>query len=137
MDKTIKIVAAVLAVVVVASIAVLLTGTPATADAGTNERGILATDTIYFFYGEECTHCHKIMPFIENMTRKYPDAGIQVLEVWHNQTNNQLYQQANAAAGVTSSGVPEIVVGKTVLIGEVEIPEKFEGLIQDYLKKKA
>lgn len=134
MDKTIKIVSAVLAVVVVASIALLLSGVIIDAD---RSGGIPATDTIYFFYGEECPHCHDVMPLIENMTRNYPEANIRILEVWHNETNQQLYQQANAAAGVKTYGVPEVVVGKTVLIGAKEIPEKFEGLIQDYLKKKA
>ena len=132
MDKTIKIVAAFLAVVVVASIAVLFTGIPLKADSG-----IAATDTIYFFYGEECAHCHKIMPFVVNMTEKYPEADIQILEVWHDQTNYNLYQQVNAALGRSQPGVPEVVIGKTVLVGEVEIPAKLEGLILDNLKKKA
>jgi len=132
MDKTIKIVTAILAVVVVASLAVLVSVTPSHTDSGT-----AATDTIYFFYGEECTHCHKIMPFIINMTEKYPEADIRVLEVWHNQTNQQIYQKANSAAGVKEPGVPEVVSGKTILVGDVEIPEKLEGLIQDQLKKKA
>jgi hypothetical protein len=136
MDKTIKIVAAVFAVVVVACIAILHVGSVAT---GSTNGSVLtpAADTIYFFYGEECSHCHKVMPFITNMTEKYQGADIRILEVWHNETNKQLYQKANTAAGVTQYGVPEVVLEKTVLIGEVEIPNKFEGLIQEYLKKKA
>ena len=132
MDKIIKIVIAVLAIVVVASMAFLFTGTMATLD---KESGTPAT--IYFFYGEECPHCHTIMPFVESMTQKYPDADIRILEVWHNQTNQRTYQEANIAAGVKYAGVPEVVSGKTVLSGELEIPAKLEGLIQDYLKKKA
>lgn len=133
MDKTIKVVAALLAVVMVVGIAVLVSGIPLTR----KDTGVSATDTIYFFYGEECPACHYVMPFVINMTKKYPEANIQILEVWHNQTNQQLYQQANAAAGVTRLGVPEVIIGKTVLTGGVEIPDKFEGLIQDYNKKKA
>lgn len=132
MDKIIKIAIAILAVVVVASMAFIFTGTMATP--GT-ERGDFTT--IYFFYGEECPHCHNIMPFVENMTGKYPDADIRILEVWHNKTNQQIYQKANSAAGVKQPGVPEVVSGKTILVGEVEIPAKLEGLIQDQLKKKA
>jgi len=134
MDRTLKIVTVILAVVVVASMALLFTGTMATLDTGSKDSGSSAT--IYYFYGEECPHCHNIMPFIENMTRKYPEANIQVLEVWHNQTNQQIYQQANAAAGMKRFGVPEVISGKTVLVGEVDIPAKFEALIQDYLNKK-
>jgi len=121
MDKIIKIVIAVLAVVIIASAASLFSNT---------------TTPIYFFYGEECSHCHNIMPFVENMTQKYPDADIQILEVWHNQTNHALYQKANIAAGVKYPSVPQVIIGKVVLTGELEIPERFEGLIQEYLKKK-
>ena len=132
MDKIIKIVAALFAVIVVAGVAVWYSGT-----AVQNGNGTAAADTIFFFYGEECPHCHNVMPFIGNMTRKYPGVNIRVLEVWHNETNQQIYQQANAAAGIPVPGVPEIVLGKTVLIGERDIPAKLEGLIQDYLKKKS
>jgi hypothetical protein len=132
MDRTLKIVGVILAVVVVASIGFLFLGTPAqkvSTSAG--------TDTIYFFYGKECPHCEKVMPFITNLTAKYPDANIQVLEVWHNQTNAGIYKQANAAAGLSSApGVPEVIIGKTVLIGENQIPDQLEGLVQEYLKKK-
>jgi len=131
MDRTLKITAAILAIVIVASIAILYAGVPSQKVA----QGKLPP--IYYFYGKECPHCAKIEPFITNMTAKYPDAGIQVLEVWHNQTNQQIYDAANSAAGISSPpGVPEVVIGKTVLVGEVDIPAKFEGLIQDYLKKK-
>ena len=132
MDKTIKFVTAILAIVVVASMVFLFTGTMATLE---KDSGTPAT--IYFFYGEECPHCHNIMPFVENMTRKYPEADIRILEVWHNQTNQQIYQEANSAAGVKRFGVPEVISGKTVLVGELEIPAKLEGLVQEQLKKKA
>lgn len=131
MDKTVKIIAAVLAVVVVVGIAILYMGSQGSVSSGTK-----TTDPIYFFYGEECPHCHNVMPYIINMTRKYPDADIRVLEVWHNQTNQQIWVQATTAAGLSQYGVPEVISGTTVLIGEVEIPQKLEGLIQDSLKKK-
>lgn len=131
MDRTIKIVAAILVVVVVASLAVVFSGTPA------QENTFPADTTLYFFYGEECPHCHNIMPFINNMTKKYPDVNIRILEIWHNETNQQLYQQVFADANVTPGGVPSVVFGKSVLIGERDIPAKLEGLIQNYLKKKS
>jgi len=133
MDKIIKIVIAVLAVVIIASAALLFSGMMSVPD---SDSGIRATDTIYFFYGEECAHCHNVMPFVQDMSRKYPDANIRILEVWHNQTNHALYQKANIAAGVKYASVPQVIIGKIVLTGELEIPERFEGLIQEYLKKK-
>jgi len=137
MDKTITIAITVLALLILGGIAVVFSGIPVHQGTLPKDSGGVPATTIYFFYGTECPHCHDIMPFIENMTKKYPDANIQVLEVWHNETNERLYIQANAAAGVIAYGVPEVVVGKTALFGAIEIPAKFEGLIQDTLKKKS
>lgn len=131
MDKILRIAFALFAVVAVVTGGFLLLG--ADRDAGTGS----STATIYFFYGQECVHCHNVMPFVLNMTQKYPEADIRILEVWHNQTNQKLYQRANAIAGVGMPGVPQVVYGKVVLSGELQIPDRMEALIQDQLKKKA
>jgi thiol-disulfide isomerase/thioredoxin len=136
MDKIIKIAAGLFVVVVIASLAIFLGShqapVPTTPPVTSSD-----SSTIYYFYGAECPHCHNIKPFMDNITQKYPEANIQVLEVWHNQTNQGIYTQANAAAGLsTPPGVPEIVLGRTVLVGEKDIPDKLEALVQDYLKKK-
>jgi protein-disulfide isomerase len=36
---------------------------------------------------------------------------------------------------VAPSGVPTVVIGETVLVGDVDIPAKLEGLILQRLKK--
>jgi len=42
----------------------------------------------------------------------------------------------NAAAGISSPpGVPEVIVGKVVLVGEKDIPAKLESLVQAIEKK--
>ena len=131
MDRTIKIVAAVFALVIIACLAVFFSGAPA--HSGADQ----IPGPIYYFYGAECPHCHNIEPFIHNLTQKYPGADIRILEVWHNQTNQVIYSQANAAAGLsTPPGVPEVISGRSVLVGERDIPAKMEALVQDYLKKK-
>jgi thiol-disulfide isomerase/thioredoxin len=135
MDKIIKIIIAVFAIIAVAAIAFALLapgGTVSSAPA-------LATDdnVVYFFYGEECPHCKNVEPFIDNLSAKYPDVEIKRLEVWHNQTNEQVYKALNAAAGISSpSGVPEVIVGKVVLVGERDIPAQLEPLVQAIEKKK-
>ena len=58
------------------------------------------------------------------------------LETWHNQTNQALSVTLNRELKVSSSGVPEAIVGNVVLIGEKDIPEKLEQAILDQLKKK-
>ena len=131
MDKIIKVVAGLVIVVVIASLAVFLAGSPQQAGPSSS------APTIYYFWGDGCPHCEDIRPFMDNITQKYPDANIQALEVWKNQSNQKIYLQVNTAAGRSPPpGVPEIVLGKTVLVGEKDIPDKLEALVQDYLKKK-
>jgi thiol-disulfide isomerase/thioredoxin len=134
MDRIIKIVVALFVVIAAASAAYLVFAAslaPAAAPSNANN------SIVYYFYGQGCPHCAAIEPFMENMTKKYPDVDIRMLEVWYNQTNQQIYTQANAEAGISSpQGVPEVVIGKTVLIGQQEIPDKLEGYLQAIEKKK-
>jgi len=142
MDKIIKIIIAVFAIIAAAVAFVLLApGSAVAAVPGTSASSspALTTDdsVVYFFYGEECPHCKNVEPFIDNLTKKYPDVSIKRLEVWHNQTNERVYAALNAAAGISSSpGVPEVIVGKVVLVGERDIPAQLEPLVQAIEKKK-
>ena len=135
MDKTIGI-AAILFVVIALVCGVVLLGNshaqPAPL-AGITGNGNL---TVTYFYGAECPHCAAVKPVIANLTEKYSQVTFSQLEVWHNQTNQATMDGINAQLGVTDAGVPEVVVGTTVLIGDRDIPAKLEGVIQDYLKKK-
>jgi len=88
-----------------------------------------STTTVYFFYGEECSHCHTIMPFIMSLKQKYPDVDLQVLETWHNQTNQELYVSLNRGLGLKNIGVPEVIIGTIVLVGDREISDKLESVI--------
>jgi thiol-disulfide isomerase/thioredoxin len=91
--------------------------------------------TVYFFYGEECSHCHKVMPFIQSLQKKYPDVDFQLLETWHNKTNNNLSVSLNQKLGIQKWGVPEVVVGNVSLMGDIDIPDKLESVILDQKKK--
>lgn len=139
MDKIIKIFIGLFVIIAIACAAVFLTtsaGTATTGSLSTLSSGADET-TVYFFYGEECPHCKNVEPFIDNMTKKYPDITIQRLEVWHNQTNEKIYTAANAAAGISSPpGVPEVIIGKVTLVGEKDIPEKMEAYLQAIEEKK-
>ncbi len=134
MDKVIKIIVTLFVVIAAASVAYIVYITPSVSAAtpsGAND------SIVYYFYGQGCPHCANISPFMENITKKYPDVDIRKLEVWYNQTNQQIYAQVNAEAGIsTPPGVPEIVIGKTVLVGDKDIPSKLEGYLQAIEKKK-
>jgi len=133
MDRIIKFVVSLFVVIAAASVAYLVFAAmpaPAAASSGAND------SIVYYFYGQGCPHCAAIEPFMENMTKKYPDADIRMFEIWYNQTNQQIYAQVNAQAGISPPGVPEVVIGKTVLIGQQDIPDKLEGYLQAIEKKK-
>jgi len=132
MDKTLKIIGVVgIIVAVIAGAYMLAQPSLQSPDAGTVPDSL----TVYFFYGEECPHCHVVMPLVTNLSVKYPGAHIQILEVWHNTANNELYTKVNGQLGISPPGVPEVVIGHTVLVGDREIPEKLEQLIIEQLKK--
>ena len=133
MDKTLKIIGLVgIIFAVIAGAYILAYPSLQSPDAGTVPGNSL---TVYFFYGEECPHCHVVMPLVINLSVKYPDAHIQILEVWHNTANNELYTKVNEQIGIAPPGVPEVVIGDTVLVGDREIPGKLEQLIIEQLKK--
>jgi thiol-disulfide isomerase/thioredoxin len=136
MDKLIKIVVTLFVLIAAASVAYVVYITPSV-PAATPSDANASDNIVYYFYGQGCPHCAKIEPFMENMTKEYPDVDIRMLEVWYNQTNQQIYTQVNAQAGIASPpGVPEVIIGKTVLVGEVDIPAKLEGHLQALEKKK-
>ena len=137
MDKIIKIAVGLFAVIILCTALVFVyPGISSVKDQGITGPSPGGNVTVYYFYGEECPHCHKIMPFVQSLQQKYPAADILFLETWHNQTNYILYTQVNQDLRVRYAAVPEAVVGDVVLIGEKDIPEKLEQAILDQLKKK-
>jgi len=44
------------------------------------------------FYGEECPHCQKMMPTVEEVEK---ELGVKVekLEIWHNEENAKMMQE--------------------------------------------
>jgi thiol-disulfide isomerase/thioredoxin len=138
MDKTLKISAALVLVVILGCSAVLFTGIPG-ASAGVQGAGNplpAGNLTVYFFYGEECPHCHAVMPLVINLSKKYPNVEFRILEIWHNQKNYDLYAQINTELKNTRTGVPVAFVGTTVVYGGGEIPQYLEQVIVENLKKK-
>ena len=130
MDNTQKIVAGVvIAVLAIGAIFFVISQQPA---AGTS---VKSNVTVYFFYGEECPHCHKVMPFVVSLKQKYPEVDLRILETWHNETNQALSLAIHQKIGIKSTGVPEVIIGNVVLTGSVDIPAKLESAIIEELKK--
>jgi thiol-disulfide isomerase/thioredoxin len=140
MDKTIKIAVAVLIIVIIGGTAIFVmplmkSASPAISGNAVSDAGKV---TVFFFYGEECPHCHNVMPFIQNLSKKYPDVNFQLLETWHNETNLALSSSLNKKLGIQNPGVPEVIVvgNNTPLIGDLDIPAYLEGVILEQIKKK-
>ncbi len=140
MDNTLKIVSGLFFTVVllVCALFFALPGEPASTPLSLADTSVQDNVTVYFFYGEECPHCHNVIPFIQNLSIKYPDVDFQILETWHNETNNALSKLLNQKLAIQNPGVPEVIAvgNNTPLIGDRDIPAYLEGVILEQLKKK-
>jgi cytochrome c biogenesis protein CcdA/glutaredoxin len=70
-----------------------------------------------------------VTPYIESLRQKYPDVDFQILEIWHNDTNNALLTLMNHRLGRENGGIPEVIVGNISLLGENEIKAGLEPAI--------
>lgn len=88
------------------------------------------------FYSPTCSHCHKVITEdLPPLTEKYGDQ-LQILGVDVTvEAGQNLYQAAIQRFNIPDDrlGVPTLVVGETVLVGSMEIPEQFPGLIEQGL----
>jgi thiol-disulfide isomerase/thioredoxin len=126
MDNTIRITAVVAAVVIVLCAVFFVAASPASPR-------LQARSPVYFFYGEECPHCHTVMPLVTNLSERYPEADIRMLEIWHNQTNQATYASVYTALKRPPSAVPAVVIGDVILVGDRDIPANMERLIREQL----
>jgi uncharacterized membrane protein/thiol-disulfide isomerase/thioredoxin len=94
----------------------------------------LAVVRAVLFYSPTCPHCHQVInedlpPLLENYGEQLHIIGIDV-----SQPDGQvLFQAAIDRYKLDHVGVPTLVVDDVVLIGSLEIPEQFPGLIEKYL----
>ncbi len=138
MDRTLKLTAALVVVVVIGCALLLFSGILASSAPVDNPGDPQFSEnlTVMFFYGEECSHCHTVMPFVANLSKKYPEIEFRYLEIWHNQKNYATFTRMNDNLNRSSASVPQAIVGSVVLQGEREIPDGLEAAIQEQLKKK-
>lgn len=77
---------------------------------------------VYYFYGEGCPHCANVKPFLDDLEQKYPDLRLERFEIWYNQENAKLFQEAAAAYAVPEPwGVPIVFIGDRYLVGDTPI----------------
>ena len=88
------------------------------------------------FYSPSCRHCYQVIteglpPLFEQYGEQLYIVGVNVSEPGGQELFRTVLQYFNLESG----GVPFLVVGDTYLVGEVDIPEKFPGLIDQYLSQ--
>jgi len=88
------------------------------------------------FYSPSCGHCHKVItedfpPLFEKYGDKLQVVGVNTADAG----GSVLFDAAGELCGIPpeNSGVPLLVVGVECLVGSADIPEKFPGLIEQYL----
>lgn len=72
---------------------------------------------LFFFWGIGCPHCAKAKPFLDYLSRAYPDIEIRSFEVVKNEKNLELLEKMTKARGAEASGVPVFIIGNRVFTG--------------------
>ena len=99
-------------------------------------QGVLAADPVVravLFYSPTCGHCHAVItetltPMIEQYAGKLEIVGIDISV----EQGAALYQDTIQAFQIPEDrlGVPTLIIGETVLVGALEIPEQFPGMVE-------
>ncbi len=89
---------------------------------------------IYFFYGTGCSHCAKVLSYM-NQHELFEKYQIEKKEIYSNRTNALFYSTLldNLNAPSESRGVPLIVIGDQILVGDQPIIDDFVTLANQYL----
>jgi len=94
------------------------------------------TAKIYFFYGTGCPHCALVEQYFEqnSIFNKYP---IEKKEIYSNHDNAVLFNSLMDKLQIPSDsrGVPAVVLGDKVLIGDKPIIENFVNEAGNLLKQ--
>jgi len=84
---------------------------------------------IYYFYGVGCTHCANVKPVLDNLEGKYPNIHIHRLEIYHNKTNQDLFNSYCSEYDIDRRGVPFVAIDKKYFMGDKPIIENLENEI--------
>ena len=101
-----------------------------------NQESALPVVQAAMFWMESCGNCHYIIDqVLPGLQTKYgQQLEIHLIELISIAEVNLLYETADTYQILKDQvGVPFLVIGDSVLVGSVEIPEKLPGLIDNYL----
>lgn len=90
--------------------------------------------SIYFFYGDGCPHCAVVEEYFaaEKIYERYP---IKKKEIYFERENAILFQEMMKQRQIPQErqGVPTVIIGNSVLIGQSEIEQRFRTLADEYI----
>lgn len=89
---------------------------------------------IYFFYGQGCPHCEKVEEYFEKKDF-YTSYPIEKKEIYNNRENALLMVEMLNKLGYSTEhiGVPTVIIGDTVLVGDKPIIDNFQLTAEKYL----
>ncbi len=93
---------------------------------------------IIYFYGDGCSKCAEIKPFIEELEQKYNgQIHVTKLELYHNLQNYQLYNKYCSVQNIPieNRGIPLVAIGDRFFMGANQIRENLEKEIQEAIKR--
>jgi len=93
-----------------------------------------ATNQILYFYGQGCPHCAEVEQYFEENSI-YSEYPIVKKEIYFNPDNAALFNTTMDNLGIptTSRGVPAVVMGSKVLVGDQPIVDNFVTDANSYL----
>jgi len=92
--------------------------------------------SLYYFYGEDCSHCKDVTVLIEELEEKYPEIKVHKLEISYNATNSELFNDFIQAYNPPAVDIPAVFIGNKSLIGYEVTKEKLENEIEFCLENK-
>jgi uncharacterized membrane protein len=88
------------------------------------------------FYSPSCGHCHLVitetlLPMMEAYGDQLQIIGIDI----STQDGGAIFSATLQAHGIQQGGVPFLLIGDNILVGSLDIPEQFPGLVEEYLSQ--
>ena len=89
---------------------------------------------IYLFYGDGCPHCKEEEKWLDSYLNKNEFIKIHRYEVWYDKENQEKYSKVHDILNDTSSGIPYLIIGETVISGfdEEITPERIKNAVEYY-----
>ena len=84
---------------------------------------------VYYFYGTGCPHCANVKPILDDLETKYSNIHIHRLEIYHNKTNQDLFNTYCSEYDIEKRGIPFVAIDEKYFMGDKPIIDNLENEI--------